>query len=274
MIFKCRDRNLDFGSKTLCMGILNCTPDSFSDGGVNFSYDAAMRSVEEMVKYGADVIDVGGESTRPGFETVSDDEEISRVSPVIESISKNFDVVISVDTYKSPVARAALEAGAHIVNDITGFMADMNMASIVKEYDASCILMFNARTNGKMDCDIVARAVRELKESIKIAKNAGIGEDRIIVDPGIGFGTTREEDQELIKNLKMISLCGKYPLLLALSRKRIVAELLGRETLPIERDPASIGLGIAGVINGADMLRVHNVKDTVDALKCFDKFYK
>ncbi len=275
MIIKCRERSLKFGSKTLCMGILNATPDSFSDGGKNYSLDAAMKNIEEMVNFGADVIDVGGESTRPGYTVISDEEEISRIVPVIKNIRENFDVTISVDTYKSGVAKAALDSGAHIINDITGLMADSKMASVIKEYDAGAVLMFNKRTKGdSFEEGIVFRAVDELCESIKIAKEAGISDDRIILDPGIGFGTTREEDQLLIRNLRLLSMGDKYPVLLALSRKRVVADLLGRETQADERDAASIGLGIAGVTNGADMLRVHNVKDTVDALKCFDAIFR
>ncbi len=271
MIIKCRDRELTFGKRTLCMGILNVTPDSFSDGGVNFTYDKAMASVEEMVKFGADVIDVGGESTRPGFTQISDEEEISRITPVIEAIKANFDVAISVDTYKSKVAEGALLSGAHIINDITGFLYDSDMAQVVKKYDAGGVLMFNKRTNGEeSDSNIVFRAVDELSMSLKIAKEAGIEDDRIILDPGIGFGTTREEDKMLIGNLRLITMGDRYPVLLALSRKRVVADLLGRETVANERDAGSIGLGLSGVINGAGMLRVHNVKDTVDALKCFD----
>lgn len=275
MIIKCRERSLEFSNKTLCMGILNVTPDSFSDGGKNASFDDALNTVSNMVKYGVDIVDIGGESTRPGYTKISDDEEISRIAPVISAVKANFDVTISVDTYKSEVARAALDEGAHIINDITGFLADSKMSDVVKEYDAGCVLMFNKRTNGELSSsDITKRAISELKESIDIAHKSGVSDDKIILDPGIGFGTTREEDQELIRNISLLSMDKKYPVLLALSRKRVVADLLGRETSAEERDPGSIGLGLAGVMNGADMLRVHNVKDTVDALKCFDRFLR
>lgn len=272
-IIKCRDRELVFGRRTLCMGILNVTPDSFSDGGKNFGLSSAVTNALQMVDDGADVIDIGGESTRPGYTEISCQEEIDRIVPVIETLRRESDVIISVDTYKSEVAKAALKAGAHIINDITGFMADANMAPVVKEYEAGAILMFNARTKGESEGEITGRAMNELLESIDIAHRAGITDDYLILDPGIGFGTTREQETELIHNLKRLSFDGRYPVLLALSRKRLAGEILMRPTLPDERDSVSIGLGLAGVFNGAGMLRVHNVKDTVDALRGFDRLF-
>ena len=146
---KCRDKILTFGKETVCMGILNVTPDSFSDGGRNYKFTDAMMNVKSMIEDGAKVIDVGGESTRPGYTEISVDEELSRIVPVVKAIRDNFDVIISIDTYKSKVAEGALEAGCHIINDIYGFMYDPNMASVVKKYDAAAILMFNCRRNGE-----------------------------------------------------------------------------------------------------------------------------
>ena len=269
-VVKCRDRILDFTSRTLVMGILNVTPDSFSDGGDNYLVDNALEAVDSMVKSGADVIDVGGESTRPGYEQISDEEEIARIVPVIKRIVSNYDVAISVDTYKPNVARAALEAGAHIINDICA-LEDPDMAGVVASYNAGLILMYNAR-NYPCDEDksVSDYAAQVLSESVNKAISAGGTKDKIILDPGIGFGTTREQDADLIRELSKISLEGQYPVLLALSRKRLVAEVMGGTTTPKERDGASLGLGLAGVNNGADMLRVHNVKLTVDALKGYD----
>ena len=268
--YYCRDRKLIYGKRTLCMGILNVTPDSFSDGGINSSLDSAMATVEEMVNAGVDIIDVGGESTRPGYTTISDEEELSRIVPVISAIRSRFDVIISVDTYKSAVAKGALEAGAHIINDITGLMGDENMASVVADSKAGVILMFNARTNGEMNQDIVERAIAELTVSIDKAHEAGIADEYIMTDPGIGFGTTREQDMALVKNVGKLSF-GKYPVLLAGSRKRLVAELMERQSTPAERDPASIALALAGISYGANAIRVHNVKDSVDAFRCYDR---
>lgn len=267
----CRDRSIEFGDRTKVMGILNVTPDSFSDGGRNFKLSDAMFSVERMINEGAAVIDVGGESTRPGYSEISVDEELSRIVPVIEAISASFDVVISVDTYKSRVADGALEAGAHVINDIYGFLYDPHMADVVKRYDAGAILMFNCRRNGEcINDDIVERAIREISASINKALDAGIPEQSIMVDPGIGFGTSRQQDIDLIRAMDKISGYGKYPMLLACSRKRTAAALLERETTPDQRDPVSIGMVLAGSSLGANMVRSHNVGDTCDALAGYE----
>jgi len=267
----CRDRSIEFDDRTRVMGILNVTPDSFSDGGKNFKLSDAMFSVERMINEGASVIDVGGESTRPGYREISVDEELTRIVPVIEAISSNFETVISVDTYKSRVAEGALEAGAHVINDIYGFLYDPNMAATVKKYDAGAILMFNCRRNGEcINDDIVERAVRELGASVRKALDAGIPEQSIMVDPGIGFGTSRQQDIDLIRAMDKLSEYGKYPMLLACSRKRTAAALLERETTPDQRDPVSIGMVLAGSSLGANMVRSHNVGDTCDALAGYE----
>lgn len=268
---KCRDKRLEFDKQTLIMGILNVTPDSFSDGGKNFRLSDAMFSVQRMIDEGAAVIDVGGESTRPGYTQISVDEELSRIVPVVTAIKENFDTVISVDTYKEGVAKGALEAGCHIINDIYGFMYDPNMASVVKDYDAGCILMFNCRRNGEaVSEDIIDRAVRELDGSIRTAHRVGIEDDHIILDPGIGFGTSRAQDIALTARISELSYDSRYPVLLACSRKRTPAAVLDRETTADQRDPVSIGMALAGIASGASMIRVHNVKDSADAVRGFE----
>lgn len=269
-IIKCRDKILDTKSKTLIMGILNVTPDSFSDGGVNFATQDAIKNAITMIEDGADIIDVGGESTRPGFEQISDEEEINRIVPVISYLAKNTDVIISVDTYKPAVAEAALEAGAHIINDIEALNAP-DMAAVIAKFKAGTVLMYNARLYPCDDDRNVADYAREVLSGI-VAKalDTGISADSIILDPGIGFGTTRPQDAKLIRELDKLSLDGQYPVLLALSRKRLVAEVMGGENTPAQRDETSLGLGIAGINNGACMLRVHNVGMTAKALKGYD----
>lgn len=269
-IIRCRDKVLDTSNHTLVMGILNVTPDSFSDGGDNFGTEDAIRNAMAMIEAGADIIDVGGESTRPGFTKISDEEEIGRIVPVIEYLANNTDVAISVDTYKSQVAKAALNAGAHIINDIEA-LNDPDMASVVASFDAGVVLMYNARLYPhEGSVDVASYASDVLKVQAQKALDAGITKDSIIMDPGIGFGTTREQDAALIKDLDTLSIEGEYPVLLALSRKRLVAEVMGGETSAKDRDETSLGLGIAGVSNGACMLRVHNVDLTVKALKGYD----
>lgn len=274
-IITCRGRNLDYSRKTLVMGILNVTPDSFSDGGVNYGLDDALRNAYQMVQDGVDIIDVGGESTRPGFTPVSDEEEIARIVPVISKISNLYDVTISVDTYKSAVARAALEAGAHIINDISA-LEDESMASLVSEYDAGLVLMYNARrfpVVSESD-DIVLHARKILENQAREAISAGVNKSSIIMDPGIGFGTTRQQDYELINRVGELSIDDQYAVLLALSRKRVVADVMGGTTTPDMRDEASLGLALAGINKGANMVRVHNVNMTVKALKGFDYIAK
>lgn len=264
-IWKIKDRVIDLDKAPYVMGILNVTPDSFSDGGKYNSVDKAVIRAEQMIKEGAFIIDVGGESTRPGFTQISDEEEISRITPVIEKISQTFDVAISVDTYKSAVARAALKAGAHIVNDIHGFRYDPAIANVVKEYEAGAVLMANFSDKDE-NVDVLQYEAKCYEKSLEIAKNAGIIDDQILLDPGIGFGTTRDEDMRLLQALKE-----KDRILLGVSRKRIVAALLDRETKADERAAGSVGIALAGISNGVKVVRVHDVKETVDAVKTFTK---
>lgn len=249
------DRTLTIGGKTLIMGILNVTPDSFSDGGHFQSLELAVARAKEMVAEGADIIDVGGESTRPGSEKVSLQEELKRVIPVIRALKGEISVPISVDTYKAEVARQALEAGAHIVNDVWGFKEDPDIAQAAASYGYPVILMHNRKIAGYGD--FLADVIADLKESVEIAVRAGVPKDSIILDPGIGFAKTREQNLFLMNHLRDIVSIG-YPVLLGTSRKRMIRNTLD---LPaddvVEGTAATVALGIA---QGCDIMRVHDVK--------------
>ena len=253
--------------RTYIMGILNVTPDSFSDGGKYNTMDSAMAHVADMVKNGASIIDVGGESTRPGYTLISDSEEIDRVCPVIERIRSDFEIPISIDTYKSRVAKYALNAGAHIVNDIWGFKYDENMAALVKERDAWCVLMHNRQeANYK---DFIPEMIADLKESVKLAKDAGIDDSKIILDPGVGFGKTYENNLSAIKHVSEIKKLG-YPVLLATSRKSVIGLTLD---LPKDqREEGTIATTVFGVLEGCRFVRVHDVaanKRAIDMTEAF-----
>ena len=243
------------------MGILNVTPDSFSDGGKWLTIDNAMHQAEEMVASGADIIDVGGESTRPGHVAISEEEEINRVVPVIEGLRGRIDVPISIDTYKSAVADAALQAGAVFVNDIWGLKHDSKMAELIARSGAACSLMHNRKD---MDyTDFFNDLLADLRESAEIAKKAGIPDDRIILDPGVGFAKNYEMDIEAINRLDMIARLG-YPVMLGASRKRVVGTALG---LPVaERLEGTLATTVIAVMRGCSFVRVHDVKETKRAI--------
>lgn len=249
-------RELALGEQPMIMGILNVTPDSFSDGGVCSSCEAALRLVETMLEEGADVIDVGGESTRPGASPVGGDEETRRVVPVVKEIMRRFpQTVVSVDTTKSQVAAASLDVGAHAVNDVSGLRNDSNMASVIAEFQAGCILMYNARGDEHSD-SIVGRIQRGWKTAIAQAGDAGIDGAGIVLDPGIGFGTTREEDLEILRSLGTLGV-GNWPILLGASRKRVTGELLNLSV--DDRLETSLATTVAGVMQGVRLFRVHDV---------------
>ena len=197
---KIGNKEFDTAKHTYIMGILNVTPDSFSDGGKWNGYDAAMRHAEELLEGGTDILDIGGESTRPGHQQMTSEEEITRTAPVIEAVKKNFDVPVSIDTYKSDVAEAALQAGADLVNDIWGFQYDEKMAGLVKKYDAACCLMHNK--NEAVYKDFLKDMYAELQKCVDTAKAAGIEDDRIMLDPGVGFGKTYEMNLDVMKHLE------------------------------------------------------------------------
>ncbi|WGU93260.1 dihydropteroate synthase [Paenibacillus dendritiformis] len=246
---------LTLGQRTLIMGILNVTPDSFSDGGRYNRVDAALRHAEEMLEAGADIIDIGGESTRPGHQPVGQEEELERVLPVIEALSRELpQAPISVDTYKAEVARQALEAGAHIINDIWGCKKEAEMAHVAARYGCPLILMHN-RPERRYD-RFVEEVKADLLASVALAKAAGVKDDQIWLDPGIGFAKTGEDNLVLMSHLDELCALG-YPVLLGTSRKKFIRDTL---QLPVddvvEGTAATVALGIA---QGCQIVRVHDV---------------
>ena len=276
-IYRCGNRSLEIGKKTLIMGILNLTPDSFSDGGRYTDVDAAVDQCAKMVKEGADCIDLGAEATGPNSVPVSTEEELERLIPSLQAIRSRFDLPLSVDTFKSETAKEAISAGADIINDITGFLGDPEMAKVVADNGTGCILMFNKRTNGENKTSfepVSSRAVRELKESVEIAKKAGIPDNMIMTDPGIGFGTTRAEDAELTASTLSMGLQGKYPILYAASRKRYARIFAGGDAATeAQLDYATAGLSMTAASLGAAMVRVHNVAASRQMLDLFDNTF-
>lgn len=255
---ECRGKHLVLGERTLVMGILNVTPDSFSDGGKFNNLESAVEQARRMVDEGADIIDLGGESTHPGYEPISVDEEIRRITPVIKVLVQEFDVPISIDTTKAEVARVALEEGAHIINDQWSLRADPRMAGVVAEYGAPLVMMHNQ--NGTDYHDLMGDMIRFFRESMDIALKAGVERNNIIVDPGIGFGKTVEQNIEAMRRLKELDCLG-LPVLLGTSRKSMIGKTLD---LPpdqrVEGTGATVALGIAA---GVDIVRVHDVKEMV-----------
>lgn len=259
-------RNREFKDHTYVMGILNITPDSFSDGGKYNSIDNALFHTEQMINEGADIIDIGGESTRPGYTLISDEEEISRVVPVIEAVRERFDIPISVDTYKSAVAENALIAGADIVNDIWGFKYDNKIADVTQKYNAVCVLMHNRNNTDYKD--YINDVLDDLRESIVIAKYAGIDDNNIIIDPGVGFGKNYEQNLEIINRLEALDSLG-YPVLLGTSRKSVIGLTLN---LPSdERVEGTIATSVLAVIKKSLFVRVHDVKENKRAIIMTEK---
>lgn len=256
--------NRDFDTKHHCyiMGILNVTPDSFSDGGKFQEMDQALFHVEEMIQEGMDIVDVGGESARPGYAKIPVQEEMERVVPVIEQIKKKFDIPISLDTCKADVARAGILAGADLINDIWGLKYDDRMAKVIGEAKAACCLMHNR--DNTVYKSLITDVINDLQESVSLAKEAGIADDRIILDPGVGFGKTYEQNLEIIKKLDGLQILG-YPLLLGCSRKSVIGLTLD---LPVsERLEGTLVTTAAGVLKGCSFIRVHDVKQNRRAVK-------
>ena len=253
---KIGNRVFDAEHRTYIMGILNVTPDSFSDGGKFNQMDAALYHAEEMIRDGADIVDVGGESTRPGHTVISDDEEISRVAPVIEAIKSRFDIPVSIDTYKGKVTEAALKAGADLVNDIWGFKFDQRVAELTAQYGAACCLMHNRSEPTYQDYlnDVVA----DLKECVRIAKDMGISDDKIILDPGVGFGKTYQMNLEIINHVDMLHSLG-FPILLGTSRKSVIGQTLNLPT--DQRVEGTLATTVVGVLKGCAFVRVHDIKE-------------
>lgn len=256
---------LDFHRETFVMGILNVTPDSFSDGGQFNSIEKAIAQAKKMVADGAKIIDVGGESTRPGYTRISDEEEIARVVPVIEALVKEVPAIISIDTYKSNVARAAIHAGAHMINDIWGAKADPQMAQVAAELNVPIILMHN-RDNDVYD-DYFTDFLQDMKESIEIVQKAGVPAEHILLDPGIGFVKNLAQSIETMQRLDELVALG-YPVLLATSRKRLIGAVLD---LPVtERVEGTAATCAFGVQKGCHLMRVHDVKEIARTVKMMD----
>lgn len=249
-------------NKTYIMGILNVTPDSFSDGGRYNNIDTAVRRAVEMVEEGAAIIDIGGESTRPGYTMISDDEEIERVCPVIEAVKREINVPISLDTYKSKVAKLGIECGADMINDIWGLKYDENMAKVIAESGVCCTLMHNKKEAYYID--FVGEILDGLRESIQIATRAGICSNKIIVDPGVGFGKEYEHNLLAIKHLPGVKSLG-FPVLLGTSRKSVIGLTLD---LPSDdRLEGTLATSVLGTLYGCQFLRVHDVKENYRAVK-------
>lgn len=262
---KIGNREFDFSRHTYIMGILNVTPDSFSDGGKWNDMDRALRHVEEMIREGADVIDVGGESTRPGHQKISDEEETQRVAPVIEALKKRFDVPVSVDTYKSSVAAAAIEAGVDLLNDIWGFRYDSKMAALAAASQVACCLMHNK--DEAVYRDFMKDMMEETLECARIALQAGVAKDRILLDPGIGFGKTYEMNLEALRRLDEFCSLG-YPVLLGTSRKSVIGLTLD---LPADqRLEGTLVTTVLAVQTGCAFVRVHDIRENRRAIQMME----
>ncbi|WBW95997.1 dihydropteroate synthase [Oceanirhabdus sp. W0125-5] len=258
-------KEFNLGNETYIMGILNVTPDSFSDGGKFNNIEAAVNHAKEMIEEGAHIIDIGGESTRPGSAKVQEQEEIERVIPIIEALAKEIDVPISIDTYKGKVAELAIQAGASLINDVWGFKKDPYIAEVAAKYQVPCCLMHN-RNNTEYN-NLVEDVIKELNECIDIALEAGVKKENIILDPGIGFGKTVEQNLIVMKNLKRIREIG-YPVLLGTSRKSMIGKTLD---LPVEqRVEGTIATTVMGIMSGCEFIRVHDIKENLRAARMTD----
>jgi dihydropteroate synthase len=264
-VLRCGDYELDLRKKTMIMGIVNVTPDSFSDGGRFYDIDRAVEHAKRLVADGADIIDIGGESTRPGAEKVPLEEELRRVIPVVKAVAQEIDVPISIDTYKAEVAKQAIEAGAHIINDVWGAKADAKMAEVAAFYDVPIILMHNR--HDLQYRDLISDMISDLMESVAIVKRAGVKDENIILDPGIGFAKTVEHNLEIMRRLDEFTKLG-YPLLLGTSRKRFIGHVLD---LPVNERVEGTGATVClGIVKGAHIVRVHDVLPIARMAKMMD----
>lgn len=266
---KIGNREFDVRNHTYIMGILNVTPDSFSDGGKFNEMDKALYHVEEMLNQGMDILDIGGESTRPGYTLLPDEVEIERVVPVIEAVKSRFDVPVSLDTYKSRVALAGIEAGADLINDIWGLKYDDKIANVISKSGLPCCLMHNRKEADYRN--FMEDVAADLAETIRLAGKAGIADDKIILDPGVGFGKTYENNLEIINSLEQLKVFG-YPLLLGTSRKSVIGLTLD---LPAsERVEGTLVTTVFGVLKGCAFVRVHDIKENVRAVKMAEAILK
>ena len=275
-MMNCRGKSLTFGERTRIMGILNVTPDSFSDGGRYLDADRAIAYAHQMIEDGADIIDIGGESSRPGALPVPTDQELARVLPVIEALANGTEALISIDTYKPTVARSALQAGAHIVNDITA-LGDVEMAEIIAETDAGLILMHmkgvpRIMQRSPVYRDLIPEILTFLRQRVNKAQARGVCPDRIMIDPGIGFGKTAEHNLKILRCLDQFR-CLDKPILIGTSRKAFIGKVL---SLPnpddrLEGTAATVAWAIA---HGADVIRVHDVKAMRQIAQMTDAIYR
>ncbi|KPL02854.1 MAG: dihydropteroate synthase [candidate division Zixibacteria bacterium SM23_73_2] len=275
-IIEIKNQKLDFSQRTYLMGVLNVTPDSFYDGGKFFDKKEAIKQGIKMAEEGADIIDIGGESTRPGSESISVEDELSRVIPVMEGLVKEVDVPLSIDTYKSEVAKKALEAGASMVNDISALRFDPRMKNVIKDYEVPVVLMHIKGTPKDMQKNphydnLMGEITGYLSEAINVAEESGIDENKIIIDPGIGFGKRLEDNLEIIKKLSDLKSLGK-PILVGVSRKSFIGKIL--ELQENERLEGSLAALAVAIVNGANIIRVHDVKESKRVARIVDSIKK
>lgn len=261
---------INFGSRTYIMGILNVTPDSFSDGGDFTDEKKALDQVTKMVEEGADFIDVGGESTRPDSVIVDEKTEIDRISSVLQQLSSKIKVPISIDSYKAGVADYALRHGAKIINDVWGFQKDPDMAKVASKHDCFSIVMHNQETT-LYERDIIDSIKDFFLKTIEIARREGLSKEKIILDPGIGFGKTAEQNMEVLRRLNELKEMG-YPLLLGTSRKSMIGKIL--DLPPKQRVEGTVATSVIGIVQGVDILRVHDVKENLRAARVADAIYR
>lgn len=260
------DRQLSLGYKSIVMGVLNVTPDSFSDGGRFDNIDASIVQAQKMLEDGAAIIDIGGESTRPGAEPVSAQQEQVRVLPVIKALKANSDAILSIDTYRASTAQLALEAGAHIINDVWGFQKDPAIASVAAELNAGCCAMHTGRERTK-NTDVIKDQFDFLEQSLKHMKDAGINDNQIVLDPGFGFAKDNNENIELLARFQELHALG-YPLLAGTSRKRFIGHFTGQGA--DNRDIGTAATSVVARMKGAHIFRVHDVATNVQALAMAD----
>lgn len=269
-VLNANGKELILGEKTLIMGILNVTPDSFSDGGKFNNVKLGTKHAIGMIEEGADIIDVGGESTRPGSVEIKLEEELNRTIPIIKKIIENADILISIDSYKSKVAYEALKNGANIINDVWGFQKDKDMAKVAANFQVPSILMHN-KDNTIYDIDIIESIKKFFDKSIELALKNGLKEENIILDPGIGFGKTPRQNMHVMRRLDEIKEFG-YPVLLGTSRKSMIGEIL---SLPAgQRLEGTISTNVIGIMAGCEIIRVHDVIEHVKAVKVVDSILR
>lgn len=265
-VYNFGETKISFQEETVIMGILNVTPDSFSDGGKYGRIDAALRHAEEMIQNGAKIIDVGGESTRPGHAPVPFEVELERTVPIIEALTKEFSCAVSIDTYKAGVAEAAVKAGAHIINDVWGAKREPKIAKVAAEHGVPIILMHN-REEVKYKMPLMDEVLADLEESVAIAEQAGVSRENIWLDPGIGFAKDTKQNITVMQHLEQISALG-YPVLLGTSRKSLIGNVLG---LPVEeRLEGTIATVCYGIEKGCHIMRIHDVKEIARTTKMMD----